>query len=127
MLLSAADRCKVHEKLYFYLQLQKGMLPVFAHLDQFGHKDRIALSMLATWKNLAQSRADDDPVDVRHVKKARALRDLWLERRHDWKLHKQQVLDAGQVHLVGKLIRPFLEVVSSLMLFECPTPGVPGV
>jgi hypothetical protein len=116
MLVSAADRRELHEMLYFYLQSKKGVVPVFARLDWFEHKDRLVLSMLAAWRNLAQSRADDDPVDVRHIKKARTLRDLWLEHRHDWKLHKQQVLDAGQVHLVGKLVRPFLEVVNSFML-----------
>jgi hypothetical protein len=116
LLQSAADRREIHEMLYFYLQSKQGAAPVFARLDWYEHKDRITLSMLAAWKNLAQSRADDDPVDVRHIKKARTLRDMWLEHRHDWKLHKQYVLNAGQVHLVGKLVRPFLEVVNSFML-----------
>jgi hypothetical protein len=59
LLQSIADRREVHEMLYFYLQAQKGVAPVFARLDWFEHKDRITLSMLAAWKNLAQSRADD--------------------------------------------------------------------
>jgi hypothetical protein len=69
LLQSIADRREVHEMLYFYLQSQKGVAPVFARLDWFEHKDRITLSMRATWKNLAQSRADDDPVDTRFVKR----------------------------------------------------------
>jgi hypothetical protein len=116
LLQTNADRREVHEMLYFYLQSRQDVGPVFARLDWFEHKNRLVLSMLAAWKNLAQSRADDDPVDVRHVKKARTLRDMWLEHRHDWKLHKQYVFDAGQVHLVGKLVRPFLEMVDTVEL-----------
>jgi hypothetical protein len=43
---------------------------------------------------------------MRHIKKARTLRDMWLEHPYDWKLHKQAVFDADQVHLVGMLVRP---------------------
>jgi hypothetical protein len=115
MLASAVDRRAVREMLSVCWRWKQSVVPVFAHLDLLEHKNRIVLSMLAAWKYLAQSRADDDPVDARHVTKARTLRDMWLERRDDWKLHKKQILDAGQVHLVGKLVRPFLEVVDSCM------------
>jgi hypothetical protein len=116
MLQCAADRREMHEMLFFYLRSKKDVRPVFARLDWIEHKDRIFLPMLAAWKYLAQSHADEEPVDARHVKKARTLRDMWLEHRDDWKLHKQCVFDAGQVHLVGKLVRPFLEIVDSIKL-----------
>jgi hypothetical protein len=113
MLQCAADR---REMLFFYLRSKKDVRPVFARLDWIEHKDRIVLPMLAAWKYLAQSPADEEPVDARHVKKARTLRDMWLEHRDDWKLHKQCVFDAGQVHLVGNMVRPFLEIVDSVEL-----------
>jgi hypothetical protein len=125
MLLSAADRREMHEMLYFYLQSKKeGLRTVFARLDQFEHKDQIVLSLLAAWKHLAQSHANDVPVDVRHIKKARTLRDMWLEHRYDWKLHKQQIFDAGQVHLVGQLVHPFLE---AFLLLVSPASAAPRV
>jgi SHS2 domain-containing protein len=116
MLLCAADRREIHELLYLYWRSNNDVRNVFARLDFFEHKDRIVLSMLAAWKYLAQSRADEEPVDARHIKKARTLRDMWLEHRNDWKLHKQAVFDAGQVCLVGNLVRPFLEIVDSVKL-----------
>jgi hypothetical protein len=50
------------------------------------------------------------------------LRHMLHARCHDWKLHKQEVFDAGQVHLVGKLVRPFLEVADSVKLLTPPPP-----
>jgi hypothetical protein len=69
MLQCAADRRVIHEKLYYYLRYRNDVRYVFARIDWFEHKDRIVLSMLAAWKCLAQSRADEEPVDARHVKK----------------------------------------------------------
>jgi SHS2 domain-containing protein len=94
MLQCAADRRVIHEKLYYYLRYRNDVRYVFARIDWFEHKDRIVFSMLAAWKYLAQSRADEEPVDARHVKKARTLRDMWLEHRDDWKSHKHAVFDA---------------------------------
>jgi hypothetical protein len=41
---------------------------------------------------------------------------VWLKHRRDWKKHKKEVLNAGHVHLVGKLVGPFLEVEDSVEL-----------
>jgi hypothetical protein len=116
LLQSTADRREVHEMLYFYLQSKQGVAPVFSRLDWFEHNDRIVLAMLAAWKYLSQACAGEDPVEDGSIKNVRMAWEMWLEHRDDWKSHKQTVFDAGQVHLVGMLVRPFLEMVDSVKL-----------
>jgi hypothetical protein len=111
-----ADKAQVQSLLYLYLRSKGAITLALAKLDRFEHTDRIVLSMLAAWKYLAMSRAGEDPVGAGSIKNVRMAWETWLERRDDWKLHKQQVFDAGQVHLVGKLVRPFLEIVDTVKL-----------
>jgi hypothetical protein len=110
------DQDEVKPLLDGYFESKETLKSVMARLDWFEYTGRSALSMLAAWKHLAKSRADEDPVDVSHVKTGRMLQDTWMEHRNDWKLHKQQVFDSGHVHLVGMLVRPFLEVVDTFKL-----------
>jgi hypothetical protein len=65
--------------------------------------------ILAAWKNLAQSQAGEQVLDTGSLKNLREVADMYCEHREDWKLFKKEVLEAGQVHLVEKLVRPFLE------------------
>jgi hypothetical protein len=111
-----ADKAQVQSLLYLYLQSKGAITPALVELDRFEYSDRIVLSMLAAWKYLAMSRAGEDPVDGGSIKNVRMVWEAWLARRDDWKLHKQQVFDVGQVHLVGKLVRPFLEIADTVKL-----------
>jgi hypothetical protein len=71
--------------------------------------------MLGAWKHLAQSLADEDRVDASHVKSGLMLREIWKEHLDQWKLHKQHIFNAGQVHLVGKLVHRYLIVEDSFL------------
>jgi hypothetical protein len=57
--------------------------------------------------------------EIIHIGPETTVQMAWekcLELRNDWKKHKQAVLDAGQVYLVGKLVNPFLGVANSAKL-----------
>jgi hypothetical protein len=110
-----ADQRKVYTLLYWYLHSQGPLLAAIDRLNWFEYTDRIVLLMLGAWKHLAQSLADEDWVDASHVKSGLMLREIWKEHLDQWKLHKQHVFDAGQVYLVGKLVRRFLEVENSFL------------
>jgi hypothetical protein len=90
----------------------KALEAVLNRLAWFKQKDQVASLMLAAWKNLAQSRASEQPVEV-EVKDLRVAMDLCNHHRNDWKGYKNDVYDAGHAHLVEKLVRPFSEPFSS--------------
>jgi hypothetical protein len=63
--------------------------------------------ILAVWKNLAKSQAGYQILDSGPLKTLRAVVDIYNEHCEDWKAYKKEVIDAGQVHLVEQLVRPF--------------------
>jgi hypothetical protein len=64
--------------------------------------------LLSAWKNLAKAQAGEQEIDFGSCKDLRAAADIIYEHRDDWTMYKQEVLDSGRVHLIEKLVRPFL-------------------
>jgi hypothetical protein len=58
-LLSESDKREVRAAVYLYLHAEESWKPALAMLDRFEYRDRIVLFMLAAWKHLAKSRADE--------------------------------------------------------------------
>jgi hypothetical protein len=112
-LMFEGDSLKVRGLLYPYLLAESDWKLAMVWLDWFERKDRIRLSMLAAWKCLAQARAGDEIIHVGPETTVQMAWEKCLELRNDWEKHKQVVLDAGQVYMVGKLVNPFLGVANS--------------
>jgi hypothetical protein len=118
-LASAAEKQEIQALCFSYLMANresgKALKIALNRLSRFKQKDRVAALMLAVWKNLAQSRASEQPIGV-VVKDLRMALDICNSHRNDWDLYKREVYDAGQVHLVEKLVRPFAGTFSSFEL-----------
>jgi hypothetical protein len=115
-LATSAEKQEIQALCFSYLRADCGtgtsLKAALNRLSWFKQKDRVAVLMLAAWKALAQSRASEVPMGV-EVKDLRVVMDLYNYHRDDWKRYKANVYDAGQVHLVEKLVRPFSEPFSS--------------
>jgi hypothetical protein len=113
---SDAEKLEIQALCFSYLRTNRGsgaaLKIALKRLVWFKQRDRVAALMLAIWKNVARSRASEQPVGI-EVKDLRTAMDLCDCHRNDWKLYKRDVYDAGQVHLVEKLVRPFSEESSS--------------
>jgi hypothetical protein len=82
-------------------------------LERAKKKDPIVALMLAAWKNLAKSRAGEQRLSM-EIRDLRTASDICILHRHDWKKYSSEVFDAGHVHLVEKLVRPFWRGTSAL-------------
>jgi hypothetical protein len=82
-------------------------------LERAKKKDPIVALMLAAWKNLAKSRAGEQRLSM-EIRDLRTAMDICNLHRHDWKKYSSEVFDAGHVHLVEKLVRPFWRGTSAL-------------
>jgi hypothetical protein len=115
-LATAAQKQEIQALCFSYVRADRGsskaLKAALNCLSWFKQKDRVVALMLAAWKNLAQSRSSEQTVKV-EVKDLRVVMELYNHHRDDWKRYKTEVYDAGQVHLVEKLVRPFSEPFSS--------------
>jgi hypothetical protein len=82
-------------------------------LAWFKKMESIVAFMLGAWKNLAQSRAHEQKLTGVEFKDVSMLVHAYNQRRNDWKEYKRTVFDAGELHLVEQLVRPFWGVSPS--------------
>jgi hypothetical protein len=106
------DKYEMQSMFFSYLYAQDRESPpvlrnAVLRLARMKKRDLFVSFILSVWKNLAKSRAGDQALDTGPLKTLSAVVNIYNEHCEDWKAYKKDVLDAGQVHLVEKLVRPF--------------------